>query len=62
MVFRMEFFPANPSPVVTRDPPARPARGPRSGASLKRALRGLLGAGAVRLEETRRRRRRDVTV
>ena len=63
MVFRMEFFPAKPSPVVTRDPPARPARGPSSGASLKRALRGLLGAGAVRAQETRRRRRRrDVTV
>ena len=68
MVFRMEFFPANPSPVVTRDPPAKPARGPSSGASLKRALSGLLGAGAGAgegmAEHTRRRRRevRDVTV
>ena len=58
----MEFFPANPSPVVTRDPPARPARGPRSGASLKRALSGLPGAGEGRLGQARRRRRRAVTL
>ena len=68
MVLRMEFFPANPRPAVTREPPARPeyegghevtrstllrdrpARGPSSGASLKRRSRGLPGTG---LEETR---------
>ena len=50
IVFRIEFFPVNPRPAVTRDPPAKPARGPSSGASLNRKSRGLPGTG---LELTR---------
>ena len=49
----MEFLPANPSPAVRREPPASPARGPRSGASFNSPARGLVGAGAVRPGEMR---------